>query len=38
MGGLGDHEAGDVLEEEEWDLALVADLNEVSALERRFRK
>src|SRR5690606_20626096 len=33
-----DHEAGDVLQEEKRDLALAAELNEVRALQRRFRE
>src|SRR5690606_17837451 len=35
---LADHEAGDVLQEHQRDVALVAQLNEVRALERRFRE
>src|SRR5690606_31643922 len=33
-----DHEAGDVLQEHQWDAALVAQLDEVRALERALRK
>src|SRR5450830_1737941 len=33
-----DHEAGDVLQEDQWDLALTTELNEMGTLERRLRK
>ncbi len=33
---LSDHEAGDVLKENQWDIALIAQLYEVRALQRRF--
>ena len=38
LGGLSNHEAGDVLEEDDWDVALLAQLDKVCAFERRFRK
>src|SRR5690606_8102084 len=38
LGVLADHEAGDVLEEEEGEAAPIADLDEVRALERRLRE